>query len=58
MSDYKAAAGFAMETLNRAPPTIVPGAHVAAAEPAPQHVAAISQPAGKHRPSKPASAGC
>jgi 5-methylphenazine-1-carboxylate 1-monooxygenase len=25
MADYKAAAGFAMETLNRAPPTILPG---------------------------------
>ena len=34
MADYKAAAGFAMETLNRAPPTIAPGARVAAAVPA------------------------
>jgi len=30
MADYKAAAGFAMETLNRAPATIAPGARVAA----------------------------
>ena len=30
MADYKAAAGFAMETLNRAPATIAPGACVAA----------------------------
>jgi 2-polyprenyl-6-methoxyphenol hydroxylase-like FAD-dependent oxidoreductase len=29
MADYKAAAGFAMETLNRAPATIAPGARVA-----------------------------
>jgi hypothetical protein len=28
MSRYKAAAGFAMETLNRAPPIIAPGARV------------------------------
>ena len=29
MADYKAAAGFAVESLNRAPPTIPPGARVA-----------------------------
>ena len=29
MADYKAAAGFAMETLNAAPPIIAPGARVA-----------------------------
>jgi 2-polyprenyl-6-methoxyphenol hydroxylase-like FAD-dependent oxidoreductase len=34
MAAYKAAAGFAMETLNRAPPTLAPGARVAAAVPA------------------------
>jgi len=28
MAGYKAAAGFAIETLNRAPPTLAPGAHV------------------------------
>jgi hypothetical protein len=28
MSRYRAAAGFAMETLNSAPPTIAPGARV------------------------------
>ena len=28
MAKYKAAAGFAIETLNKAPPTIAPGAHV------------------------------
>ena len=31
MARYKAAAGFAMETLNAAPPTIAPGARVGAA---------------------------
>ena len=41
MADYKAAAGFAMETLNRAPPTLVPGARVAAAVPAPPRVVAV-----------------
>jgi 5-methylphenazine-1-carboxylate 1-monooxygenase len=30
MARYKAAAGFAMETLNAAPPTLAPGARVAA----------------------------
>src|SRR5688572_33462918 len=34
MAAYKAAAGFAMETLNRAPRTIAPGACAAAADPA------------------------
>jgi hypothetical protein len=29
MADYKAAAGFAMETLNAAPPILAPGANVA-----------------------------
>jgi hypothetical protein len=29
MARYKAAAGFAIETLNAAPPTIAPGARVA-----------------------------
>jgi 2-polyprenyl-6-methoxyphenol hydroxylase-like FAD-dependent oxidoreductase len=33
MADYKAAAGFAMEALNAAPPAIAPGARVAAAAP-------------------------
>jgi hypothetical protein len=28
MGKYKAAAGFAIETLNKAPPTITPGAKV------------------------------
>jgi len=31
MADYKTAAGFAMETLNGAPPILAPGAHVAPA---------------------------
>jgi 5-methylphenazine-1-carboxylate 1-monooxygenase len=30
MARYKAAAGFAIETLNAAPPTIAPGSRVAA----------------------------
>jgi len=30
MARYKAAAGFAIETLNAAPPTIAPGQRVAA----------------------------
>lgn len=30
MAKYKAAAGFAIETLNAAPPTIAPGARIAA----------------------------
>jgi len=34
MALYKAAAGFAIEQLNAAPPTIVPGARVAEAIPA------------------------
>jgi len=41
MAAYKAAAGFAIETLNRAPPTIVPGARVAAAAPAPQRAISV-----------------
>ena len=41
MADYKAAAGFAMETLNGAPPTIAPGAHVAGAVPAPPRVVTV-----------------
>jgi 2-polyprenyl-6-methoxyphenol hydroxylase-like FAD-dependent oxidoreductase len=42
MADYKAAAGFAIEALNKAPPTIPPGARVAtsAAAPARQQVGA------------------
>ena len=28
MAGYKAAAGFAIETLNKAPPTLAPGARV------------------------------
>jgi hypothetical protein len=40
MADYKAAAGFAMETLNRAPATIAPGARVAAV-PTPHIVDAV-----------------
>src|SRR5512139_2246038 len=35
MADYKAAAGFAIESLNRAPPIIAPGARVNAAAAAP-----------------------
>jgi 2-polyprenyl-6-methoxyphenol hydroxylase-like FAD-dependent oxidoreductase len=35
MSAYQAAAGFAMETLNAAPPTIAPGVRVATAQPPP-----------------------
>jgi 2-polyprenyl-6-methoxyphenol hydroxylase-like FAD-dependent oxidoreductase len=34
MAGYKRAAGFAIETLNKAPPTIAPGARVRAAVPA------------------------
>jgi 5-methylphenazine-1-carboxylate 1-monooxygenase len=41
MADYKAAAGFAMEALNAAPPTIVPGARVAAGEPDLQRVGSV-----------------
>ena len=33
MAAYKAAAGFAIDQLNAAPPTIAPGARVAAAAP-------------------------
>ena len=33
MARYKAAAGFAIETLNAAPPTIAPGARVRGWEP-------------------------
>jgi len=40
MADYKAAAGFAMDTLNRAPATIASGARVAAV-PTPQQVDAV-----------------
>jgi hypothetical protein len=40
MADYKAAAGFAIETLNRAPATIAPGARVAAV-PTPEQVDAV-----------------
>ena len=32
MAGYKAAAGFAAEQLNKAPPTIAPGANVQALE--------------------------
>jgi 5-methylphenazine-1-carboxylate 1-monooxygenase len=35
MADYKAAAGFAIETLNRAPSTITAGARVATVAQAP-----------------------
>ena len=42
MADYKAAAGFAMDALNRAPPTIAPGAKVAG------YMAAGTAPAGLH----------
>jgi hypothetical protein len=31
MARYKAAAGFAIETLNAAPPTIAPGARISSA---------------------------
>jgi hypothetical protein len=31
MAGYRAAAGFAIETLNMAPPTLLPGARVRAA---------------------------
>ena len=41
MADYKAAAGFAMETLNRAPPTIARGARAAGAVEAAKTIGAI-----------------
>lgn len=41
MANYKAAAGFAMEAINRAQPTIAPGARVSAAMAMPQRGGAV-----------------